>query len=141
MPASRNRRRHLLRRNSPAEFFFGGVTGFVGEHALLRAAAAAEFLAARLFNPGAFGCLAFLSHRLDPVEKEFASEKPIEALLSGLLAFDLHAGGTMDEHHARGNLVDVLSAMTTGTDEGFVDIGFADAEGSHPLGKLRLFIG
>jgi len=117
------------------------VTGFLGQYSFFRAMAATAFLAAHLFNPGAFGGEAFFSHRLNFVEQEFAGEKAVETLLASFLAFDLHASRTMKQHDARGYFIDVLAAMTAGADECFFNIRFAHAEGSHPLGKLCLFIG
>ena len=60
--------------------------------------------------------------------------------LAGGLAFDLEAGRTMEQHHAGGHLVNVLSAMSAGTDEGFFDVGFADSQSSHALCKLCFFV-
>src|SRR5436190_4038196 len=117
----------LIRRDPSAEFFFGGVTRFVHEHAFFGALTAATFLSTDLFNAGAFGGEALLSHRLDLVEEEFASEETVETLLAGVLAFNLDAGWAMEKHDARGHLVDVLAAMTSGADEGFLDIRVAHA--------------
>jgi len=61
--------------------------------------------------------------------------------LAGFLAFDLQAAWAMEQHYAGGYLVNVLTAMTAGADEGFFDVGFAHAQGSHALCKLCFFVG
>ena len=45
----------------------------------------------------------------------------------------------MQQHHAGGRLVDVLAAMAAGADKGFLQIGFAHAQGRHAPGELGLF--
>lgn len=117
------------------------MTKFLGEHAFLRAPAAPKFLTPEFFNAGPFSGGALLAHGLEFVEQQFAGEETVESLLAGLLTFDLNSTGTVQEHHAGSNLVDVLTAVTTGTDEGLFDVRFTDAEGGHALSKLRFFVG
>src|SRR5437867_41001 len=64
----------------------------------------------------------------DFVQQKPAGEEPVEALLARGLAFDLETGRTMEQHHTRGALIDVLAAMTARTDEGFFDVRFAHAQ-------------
>jgi hypothetical protein len=131
----------LLRRNPFAEFFFGGVTGFSSEHTFFGGATAGTLLAADFLDAGAFGGSALFSDGFNFVQEELASEKSVEALLAGFLTFDLNTAGSMKEHDAGGDFVDVLAAVTAGADEGFFDVRFADVEGGHPLGELRFFVG
>ena len=123
-----------------AGLLFGGVVGFVGEHALFGAAAAAAFLAADLLPGGAFGGDVAGAELLDLVEQEPAGEEAVEALLTGGLALDLEASGAMEQHDAGGGLVDVLAAVAAGADEGFFDVRFAHAERGHALGELGFFV-
>lgn len=116
------------------------MTGFLGKHAFLCALAAGAFLASDFFDPGALGGGAFFAEGFNFIDKQLASEKAVETLLASFLAFDLNAGRTMEEHNAGGDFVDVLSAVTTGADEGLFNVGFADAEGHHALGELRFFV-
>jgi hypothetical protein len=116
------------------------MTGLVSEHAFLRTLTAATFLSSEFFDAGAFGGGALFAHRFDLVEEEFASEETVEALLAGFLTFDLEATGAVEEHYAGRGFVDVLTAMATGADERFFDVGFADAQRSHALGELRFFV-
>src|ERR1035438_5069999 len=42
----------------------------------------------------------------------------------------------MQQHHAGGGLVDVLSAVPAGADKGFLDVGLAHAQRGHALSEL-----
>jgi hypothetical protein len=42
----------------------------------------------------------------------------------------------VNQHHARGRLVDILAAVTARTDKRLVNIRFAHTERSHALGEL-----
>src|ERR1035437_10663172 len=42
----------------------------------------------------------------------------------------------MDQHHARGCLVDILAAVTARTDKSLVNVRFAHTERGHALGEL-----
>jgi hypothetical protein len=119
-----------------ASGFLVGVVGFVGEHSLFGAAAAAAFLAADFFDAGAFGGDEAFLPGFDLVQQQPTGEEAVKALLAGGLAFDLEAGWTMEQHHAGGGLVDVLTAVPARADEGFFDVSFANAQGSHALGEL-----
>ena len=117
------------------------MVGFVGEHALFGAAAAAAFLPANLLDAGALGGHLAGAPGFDFVEEQAAGEEAVEALLAGGLALDLEAGGAMQQHDAGGGFVDVLAAMPAGADEGLFQVGFADAQGGHALGELGFFVG
>jgi hypothetical protein len=99
--------------------------GFVGEHPLFRPPAATPFLPANLFDAGALGRYKAALQRFNFVEKQTPGDETIDALLACGLTFHLQAGGTMQQHHAGRGLVDVLTALATGTDEGFLEVGFA----------------
>jgi len=42
----------------------------------------------------------------------------------------------MQQHHAGGGLIDVLSAVAARTDKGFLDVGLAHAQSGHALREL-----
>ena len=113
---------------------------FVIEHALFGATRAAAFLSTNLFHAGAFGVDVTPLSRFNFVEQKSPRKKTVESLLSRGLAFDLKPCWSMDEHDARGGLVDVLSAVTAGVDELLFQIGFTDAERGHALRKLGFFL-
>ena len=112
---------------------------FACEHFIFGAARAFAFLAADAFDFGAFGGNEAVLPFLNFVEEQTAGEETVESLLAGFLAFDLEAGGAMKEHDAGGGFVDVLAAVAAGADEGFLDVGLADAERGHALRELRFF--
>ena len=123
-----------------AGLFFCGVMRFIGEHPLLGAAAAAALLAANLLDGGTLGADEALLKGLDLVEQKATSQETVQSLLAGCLALDLQTGWTVEQHDAGGGLVDVLAAVPAGADEGFFNVGFADAEGGHALGELGFFV-
>ena len=108
----------------------------VGEHPGLGAAGAFPFLAADFFNLGALRGDETVFLFLNLVEQQAAGDETVESLLARLLAFDLHAGWTMQQHHAGGNLVDVLSAVAAGADKSFLDVRLAHAQRGHALCEL-----
>ena len=110
--------------------------GFVGEDAVFGSTAATAFLPAKFLDAGAFGSGLGLLLGREFVEEEFASKETVHALLAGVLALHLDAGGAVEEHDAGGDLVDVLAAVAAGTDEGFLDVRFLDAQGGHAPGQL-----
>ena len=110
--------------------------GFVGEHPGFGAAGTFAFLSADLFNLGASRGDEAVLLRLNLVQQQAPGDETVESLLAGLLAFDLQAGRTMEQHHAGGNLVDVLSAVPAGADKGFLDVRLAHAERGHALREL-----
>ncbi|HYV35863.1 MAG TPA: hypothetical protein VE988_09185 [Gemmataceae bacterium] len=112
--------------SAPEPFLFT-VARLVGEQALFRAARPFPFLAADFFNPSAFGIQASFLKGFDFVQQKAAGQETVEALLSRGLAFDLQAGRTVEQHHARGRLVDVLAAVPARPDKRFFDVGFAHA--------------
>src|ERR1039458_6680159 len=122
--------------NRAARFLLGCVVGLVVQHALFGAATAFAFLAADLLDTGALGIDVALLESFDLVEQEAAGEKTVERLLAGVLAFDLETCRTVDQHHARGRLVDILAAVTARTDKRLVNIRFAHTERGHALGEL-----
>jgi len=117
----------LFRQDAPAKLLFVGLMGFIGEHADLGAAGTSPFLATDFFYPGPFGGHITLLSRLNLVEHQPAGDEPVQPLLPGGLTFDLQTGRTMQQHHAGGRLVDILTAMAAGADKGFLQIGFAHA--------------
>lgn len=131
----------LIADDTAARFLLGGVVGFIGEHSLLGAAAATAFLAADLLGAGAFGGDVARAEGFDLVEQQAASEKAVEALLAGGLAFDLQTGRSVQEHYAGGGLVDILAAVAARPDEGLFDVGFTNTQSGHALGQLGFFVG
>jgi 4-aminobutyrate aminotransferase/(S)-3-amino-2-methylpropionate transaminase len=121
--------------------FLGGVPGFFVEHPGFRAATATALLAANSLALGAFGRDKSLLARFDLVAEKPAGEETVERLLPGGLAFHLKAGRPMQQHHAGGDLVHVLSAMAAAAHERFLDVGFPDAERGHALGERGFFVG
>ena len=125
----------LIRRPA-AGCFLGGVMRFVGEHPLLGGAAAPAFLTAELLEARAPGLAPAFLECLDFVEQKMAGEKPVQPLLARVLAFDLHPRRAVPQHHAGGSLVDVLPAVSAGTDERFVHVRLAHAQRTHAPGEL-----
>ena len=114
--------------------------GFVGQHPLFGAAAAAALLAADLLGAGELGRHLAGTQGLDLVEQEAAGQKAVEPLLPSSLALHLQAGRAMEQHDTGGGLVHVLAAVPTGPDKGFFDVGFTHAECGHALGELGFFV-
>jgi hypothetical protein len=108
----------------------------VRQHSLLRAVRPFTLLATNLFNLGALRIRSAFRLRFDFVEQQTARKEAIQTLVACGLTFDLHSGRTMKQHHASGCLVDVLPAVTAGTDEGFLNVGFAHSQLTHALGEL-----
>lgn len=115
--------------------------GFVGQHLLFRAPAAPALLATQFFEPGALRLLALLLPGFELVQQELKGEHTVESLLTRGLALDLQSGRAVNQHHTRGRLVDVLSAVSTGADEGLFDLGLAHAQRGHAVRKLRFLSG
>ena len=120
--------------------FFRRVVMLVVEHALFGAAAATTFLPADFLDAGALGIHVAFLEGFDLVEQEPAGEKAVESLLARGLAFDLKTRWPVEQHHAGGGLVDVLAAVSAGTDKRLVDVGFAHAERGHALGELDFLL-
>ena len=91
--------------------------GFVGEDALLGPATPAAFLAAYFFKAFTFRIRAAFTEALNFIQKQLASKQTVLTLLPRGLAFDLQAGGTMEQHDAGGRLVDILPAVSARADE------------------------
>ena len=126
----------LLRPHRPPGCLLVGVMGFVGEHPVFGTAGALAFLAANLLNAGALGRHEPPLQRFDFIEQQSAREKTVESLLAGGLTFDLQPGGTMEQHHAGGGLIDILSAVTAGPDKGLFNVGFPHIQRRHALREL-----
>ncbi len=47
----------------------------------------------------------------------------------------------MQQHDTSSALVDILSAVSAGTNEGFFNVHFTHSERGHALGELGLFVG
>lgn len=77
-----------------------------------------------------------LAAELDFVQQQATGQDPVASLMAGLLAFHLNARGPMNEHDARGSLIDVLPTMPSGPNKRFLNVLFADAEGRHALAKF-----
>ena len=92
-------------------------------------------------DTGALSSRAAFSGTFNFVDQESAGNEPVEALLACGLALDLKPSGFMQQHDARGGLVDVLAAMSARTDESLFDVRIADAQSRHPLRELRFAIG
>jgi hypothetical protein len=110
--------------------------GFVSEHPRLGPAALLALLPAYFLDPG------YLRRHLPGlklfnfVEQYTPGNKPIESLMTSGLALDLQAGWAVEQHHAGRRFIDVLTPMTSRSHKSFFDIGLANPQGSHPLGKL-----
>jgi len=129
----------LLIQAATARCFLRGIMRFVSEDALLGGAAASAFLAATFLDSGTLCCdTAFLAG-FDFIEQQLAGEETVDPLLARLLALDLQASRAMEQHDARGSLVDVLATMAAGAHEGFFDVGVAHAKGGHALRELIFF--
>src|SRR5262249_21242024 len=99
------------------------------EHALLRPARTAALLA-----PDALDLLLARTRRapdarLDHLGKPAAGEEAIHRLRARLLALDRDARRQVPQHHAGGDLVDVLAAPSARADEALDQVVLADAEG------------
>lgn len=70
--------------------------------------------------------------RLDSVQQLDSSELPIATLIPGLLALHRDPGGSMDQHHTGGDLVDVLSPVPPGAHKRLVQVLFPDPQALHP---------
>ena len=102
----------------------------VGEDALLGAAAASAFLTPELLGFRQRGGTPGAGQRLETVGEHFAGAEAIHALLAAFLALDPEAGGPVENHHAGGSLVHVLTAVTAGANEGLFKVGLAHADRS-----------
>ncbi len=106
----------------------------VSEDALLGGAASSAFLPAQFLDALPLGVGARAARGLDLVEEQLPGKDAVLPLLSRGLALDLNAGRPMHEHHARGDLVHVLPAVSPGAHEGLFDVTLANAERNHALG-------
>ena len=116
------------------------MTGLVVEHPLGGAAAATAFLAADFFDARALGIDVTFLERFDLVEQETARQVTIEPLGARGLAFNLETCRTVEQHHARGGLVDILAAVTARTDKRLFNVGFPHAERGHALRQLGFLL-
>lgn len=114
--------------------------GFAGEHPFLGRFGTFAFLAAHLFPFGSFRCEPRLPLGFNLVQQQPAGDVPIHPLLPGILTFHLNARRVMQQHHAGGNLVDILAAVTAAPDKGFLDVHFAHTQRSHALEELGFFL-
>ena len=104
---------------------------FVGEDALLGRAAAPALLPAQFLNALPLGVGTFATRGFDLVEEQLPGKDTVLSLLTGGLALDLNARGPVHQHHARGDLVHVLPAVSAGTDEAFLNVVLANSERGH----------
>lgn len=116
--------------------FFVGMTGFVRQHSLLCATAPFSFPAPDFFDSLPLRSDPSGLQFLDFVQQQAPGDESIEALLAGGLAFDLNACWAVNQHYACCQFVDVLAAVTTGSDKAFLDVGFPDAQRHHALAKV-----
>src|SRR4051812_37356657 len=105
-----------------SRLFLSRMMRFICKHLLLRAAAAPALLTADFFGGGSLFCHEAILVLFDLVEQKPACQKPIEPLLPRCLAFYAQAGRTVQQHDAGGAFIDILTAMTTGTDKCFLDV-------------------
>ena len=120
--------------------FFGGLMGFIRQHALLGATAALPFLPPDFFDPCAFGGNKAVLLLLDAIEQDFAGQKPVQPLLAGFLAAYLQARRAVHQHDASVDLVDVLAAVTTGAHETLFEVFFKDPKLGHATGHLGFLL-
>jgi len=113
--------------------FFHGVLPLGFDITFPRAKARTALLAAQEFTFSATRSLGGTATVLDFVEQQLAGDEAVHALLPRVLALYLNASGPVYEHDAGGNLVHVLSTVTAGADEGFLNVRFTHAERSHAL--------
>jgi hypothetical protein len=113
-----------------------GIMRLTGQHSILGAAGAFPFLAPNFFDLGTLRRDKTFLFLLNLIQKQTPREKTIQSLLPRFLAFHLKTAGLMHQHHTRGSLVDVLSAMPAGAHERLVNIALAHAERRHAQRKL-----
>ena len=119
---------------TPPGLFLRRMTCLVRQHPVPRPPAPFALLSPDLFSARPLLSYEPLLFRFDLIQQKTPRKKPVKALLSCCLAFDLKAGGTMKQHHARRGFIDILSAVTAGPHERFLDIYFPDTQRRHPLG-------
>src|SRR5207249_1479306 len=105
-----------------AGFFLRGMVCFVGQHPFFGAATAAALLAADFFDARALGGDVTFLLLLNFVQQQAASQKAVESLMACRLAFDLEACRAVKQHDAGGAFIDVLAAVTAGSNEGFFNV-------------------
>lgn len=114
--------------------------GFIRQHALFGASAAAALLPSYFFMFGpmhigfAFAC------RLDFVEQQAPGEEAVETLLPGALRLHLEPGWAMGDHDAGGSFVDVLAAVAAGAHKSFLQVRLLHAQFQHALSEVFGFI-
>jgi hypothetical protein len=117
------------------------MEGFVREHSLFCGPASGPFLSAEQFPSGPVRVGSGLTTGGDFVQEQSPGEEPILSLMARGLAFDPHPGWMMNQHHARGGLVDILTPMPSGTHEGFLDVLGADAQRGQSLNQFCVLLG
>ncbi len=107
---------------------------FVGQDASLGRGAATPFLAsdAFTFSPESLPCDPLSGFQL--LEKPLQSEFPIPSLIPRLLTFHHDAGRPVQEHHAGGDLVDVLAAVAARPDKRLLKVALPDSQPPKSLG-------
>jgi hypothetical protein len=113
--------------------------GLVRKHLIPGAAGTFAFLAADAFNLGALGGDEAALPFLNLVQQQSPGDVAIESLLARFLAFHLQPRRAMNQHDARGRLVDVLAAVAAGAHEAFLDVRFAHAQFGHAPRELCFF--
>src|SRR5439155_22298422 len=93
-----------------------------------------------LFDARAFRRHIALLLRLDFIQQQPASEETVQSLLSRGLAFDLQAGGSVEQHHTRRAFVDVLAAVPARTNKRLFDVPFPHPQRGHTLRQLVFFV-
>jgi hypothetical protein len=101
--------------------------GFIGQDAFFGLAAPFSFLTADLFEACALGGRLARLQLFNLVQQETTGNEPIKSLLARGLALHLQLGWAMQEHDARGRLIDVLAAVPSGPHKRFFEIGFKDS--------------
>jgi hypothetical protein len=88
-------------------------------------------LPANFGDPLLFGGFGARKLRLDFIQQDSSSQKPIESLGPLLLAFDPNAGRPMVEHNASGRFVDFLTAGARGANKLFLDVFVPNSQSLH----------
>jgi len=110
--------------------------GFVSEHPFLGAAAFLALLTADFFDAGYFRRHPAGLQLFNFIEQQPPGKESIESLLTRCLALDLETSWPVEQHDARGRLVDILAAMSPGPHKSLFYVGLSHSQSGHALGEL-----
>jgi len=130
----------LIRHHGSATTFLFRVPGFVGEHPLFHQCGTFPSLPPHFLDACTFSLGPLLLQAFDLIEQKVSREDSILSLLPRALAFYTDSSRLVVQHNAGGRLVDVLTARSSGMNEGLLEIAFANAERSHSPFELRQFV-